>query len=118
MKKILSLVLAALMLLAVLPASAQEEIVALKDCGVTFAFPDALNESAEPEQDLPDEEKDAPDGEQDVPDEEQRRRAAELERSWMFTTMAPLSAQEVVAAYRPALQPEPARMRPARWRAS
>ena len=45
MKKILALVLAALMLLAVLPASAQEQTVALKDCGVTFAFPDALNES-------------------------------------------------------------------------
>ena len=45
MKKILTLVLAALMLLAVLPASAQEQTVALKDCGVTFAFPDALNES-------------------------------------------------------------------------
>ena len=45
MRKILALLLAALMLLAVLPASAQEQTVALKDCGVTFAFPDALSES-------------------------------------------------------------------------
>ena len=45
MKKILALLLAALMLLAVPPVSAEEQTAVLKECGVTFAFPGAMNES-------------------------------------------------------------------------